>query len=743
MEAIDAQRRLLKIAGILYGLTGILFLFSTFFGAFLIAVGVYVFAQAYEDEETIYKNRILLFILSILGFVNVIGFILVFLALDEISNRRKRANGINAPPKVVYRLDKESRKIDILLKLGVGMVFISGLLFATTSWDFINNYIKAFALIAFGGIFLALSLFTEIKLKLYRSSYMYWLLSMSLFLLTIVGMLYFGLFGEYLTYKGEGHYLVLAITYITGAGFALTTYLKFPKKYLLLACYAGVFLAISSFVSYVHLSSMMNVAIISIVVMITNIINKKKGTIHIFSTLLSYLLFGFILRETDGQVDDLELLIACIINIANLNYLTFIHKKEDESFINMGITYFLILLGINHFTPLGDCRYLMSALVMSTYSLLVHGNVIPAKKGTQIFNYIVYSFIMVILFLVTINARHLSLPSTYIFIPIIHLGINTLIKRGLLRIESWKGANILQPFLLLELASAFIMYYWPDLEFIYVLAVLGAMYGVLHFIYKISHNQLDKNIQLIALYLITFFSLQYDGPEIIPTLVFVLYGLYLFTNSYLDDDKSIKSRILVIGSYIMLLSTLYFPFVGRNILDISIYYPALTFIVLVLIIAPLLKDKGIQKTSYLYIVLPLLTLVDQSDLGNTMQNILESILVLYIVFLIIKFFIKNATAKNIIIILGVVYALSIVFFVEDLLAALYVGIIGLTIIVAGYRKDDMFPVFITGIIITALNIIYRLRDVWKQIPFWLYLLLGGLAIIGFVTYREIKKQKKS
>ena len=126
-----------------------------------------------------------------------------------------------------------------------------------------------------------------------------------------------------------------------------------------------------------------------------------------------------------------------------------------------------------------------------------------------------------------------------------------------------------------------------------------------------------------------------------------------------------------------------------------------------------------------------------------MQNILESILVLYIVFLIIKFFIKNATAKNIIIILGVVYALSIVFFIEDLLAALYVGIIGLTIIVAGYRKDDMFPVFITGIIVKALNIIYRLRDVWKQIPFWLYLLLGGLAIIGFVTYREIKKQKKS
>ena len=483
--SMEAQRRLLKIAGILYGLVGILFLFTPLFGVTLIAIGVFVFAQAYEEEETVYKNRILLFILSIIGFVNIIGFILVFLAIDEISNRRKRENGINAPPKVVYKVDKESKKIDILLKLGVAMVFISGLLFATTSWDFINNYIKAFALILFGGVFLALSLFTETKLKLYRSSYMYWLLSMSLFSLTIVGMLYFGLFGEYLTYKGEGHYLALAITYITGAGFALTTYFKFPKKYLLLICYTGVFLAISSFVSYLHLSQMMNVAIITIIVMITNILNKKKGTIHIFSTLLSYLLFGFILKVSDAT--DLEILIACIINIANLNYLTFIHKKEEESIINILLTYILILIGINGFAPLGDCNYLMTALVMTTYSLFLHGNIIPTKTGTQRFNYITYSIIMMVLFLITMNDSKLSLPSTYLFIPIMHLGINTLIKRGLLRMESWKGANIMQPFLLLGLAAGFITYYWPDLEFVYVLALLGSMYGILHFIYKINH----------------------------------------------------------------------------------------------------------------------------------------------------------------------------------------------------------------------------------------------------------------
>ncbi len=47
----------------------------------------------------------------------------------------------------------------------------------------------------------------------------------------------------------------------------------------------------------------------------------------------------------------------------------------------------------------------------------------------------------------------------------------------------------------------------------------------------------------------------------------------------------------------------------------------------------------------------------------------------------------------------------------------------------------------TGIITTVCNIMYQLREIWIQVPFWLYLLVGGLSIIVFVTYKEIKNMQ--
>ena len=59
----------------------------------------------------------------------------------------------------------------------------------------------------------------------------------------------------------------------------------------------------------------------------------------------------------------------------------------------------------------------------------------------------------------------------------------------------------------------------------------------------------------------------------------------------------------------------------------------------------------------------------------------------------------------------------------------------------GYYKNEFKAFFKGGIIITVVNIIYQLRNLWEQIPFWLYLLVGGLALIGFVTYKEMNNKK--
>ena len=65
------------------------------------------------------------------------------------------------PKKHKENVDPQARKIDILLKLGVGMVFVSGILFATTSWSIITDLIKLIVLTLLGFMFLVYHYFQK------------------------------------------------------------------------------------------------------------------------------------------------------------------------------------------------------------------------------------------------------------------------------------------------------------------------------------------------------------------------------------------------------------------------------------------------------------------------------------------------------------------------------------------------------------------------------------------------------
>lgn len=735
---MDSDRKLLRIAGILYGILGVILLIHPSYGIFLIISGVYFFTQANEDEETIYKNRLIHYVLAAFGILNLIGSVLVFIVQDNVSHRRVQSHGMNAPPKVVYKVDKETRKIDLLLKLGVGMVFIAGLLFATTTWNFINDYVKALSLIGLGTFFLFLSLFTEKKLKLYRSSYMYWLLSMSMYVLTIVGILYLGVFGDYLTYSGNGSSLAYAITFLTGAGFALTTYYKFPKKYLLYTCYLGVITSVVFLFQALNFSQMLNIGIISLFVMICNMLSRKKGTLYTFSNILSYLLFAFIL--TTEPNNDIEVLAACLINIVNLNYLTFIDKKEEENVFNILLTYILILTAFTGFTPLGQCNYLMIGLAVTLYTVLINGHVIPTKPLTAKMNYLAYSILMFGLYYVTIGNKEIAIPSTCVFLACMHLFMNFLVKKGLFRIETWKLANYLAPFIVFNLIDALVGYFGNTMSLPYEFAIVAVVFAIMH---AIARKPVDKKILFTYLFITNVIAIcLHHTPETIYTsLIVVATCLYQFVVAYLEERPKTLWKLAL--SYILLLSSLYVPFVLFNILEIYMVYPALVFIILAIIIAPLLGHECIKKISYLYIIFPLLSLIYSTGLMSIYEKILGSITGLYVLLLFIKFFIKDKISKNVILIIGILCCLSQTIFTPELEAGIYVGIVGILIILFTYRKEDLFAVFVTGILLTVFNIIIHLKDIWQVIPFWLYLLIGGLTIVLFVTIRELARQTKS
>ena len=241
MEKCKKNLSIASIIMIIYGV--VMSLITIKYSVFLWAIGGYLWWVSTKEEEEIKKNKTILFCIALLCILlNFLVSIFLFMAIDSLTGSPKAVNPTNGPPIVKKKkeIDPEVKKIDILLKLGVGMILISGILIATTSWNFISDIGKLLFLLFFAGVFLGLSIFTENKLKLYNTSFMYWILSMAFLLLIIVAILFFHIAGDYLCYNGAGKYLAYGITSLTLMGLSFATYLKFGKEDLSYIVYGNI-----------------------------------------------------------------------------------------------------------------------------------------------------------------------------------------------------------------------------------------------------------------------------------------------------------------------------------------------------------------------------------------------------------------------------------------------------------------------------------------------------------------------
>ena len=91
---------------------------------------------------------------------------MLFIALESISSFK--TDNKNAPPE--DEISSETKRIDILLKIGLAMILISGILFATSSWETIPDIVKVLGILLIGGIFLGLSKFSEEKLNIKKTT---------------------------------------------------------------------------------------------------------------------------------------------------------------------------------------------------------------------------------------------------------------------------------------------------------------------------------------------------------------------------------------------------------------------------------------------------------------------------------------------------------------------------------------------------------------------------------------------
>lgn len=72
--------------------------------------------------------------------------------------------------------------------------------------------------------------------------------------------------------------------------------------------------------------------------------------------------------------------------------------------------------------------------------------------------------------------------------------------------------------------------------------------------------------------------------------------------------------------------------------------------------------------------------------------------------------------------------------------AIILGTLSFISIIYGFISKQK-SYFFTGLIVLLLNVLIQTRPYWGKMPWWVYLLLTGILLIGFASYNEFKKQK--
>ena len=683
--------------------------------------------------------------------------IIILIDADRIkSDYMKHVNNNDLPDKMLHEIKApfksieimkptvgpEARRIDILLKVGVLLVAMSGLIFATTSWDVIPDVAKIFALLMMGFLFCALSRFNEIKLKIENTTATYWILGMVFFVLSYIAMGYFEIFGSWFSLVGDGSNMYLAFMAIEVSLLAALSYKKFGNAVYLYGIFIGILASIYYTLSFLELGIG---AIFLVIILINGLCNFIKSNdvafVHLakFSTIMNFVI-GFVLINTfETFENNIIVFITAGASILNLLYV----GVRDDNKINGALSSILIIVialfsvfGID--LSLGERIITLVTFYAMSYIVLM---VTKVMIKNEMFN-ITYSVLINIALLLCFYGSYfeneyvvLLTGSSVLLTSIIYY--LTVKKSDKLLIEQY-----IQPFKVLLFVTALLYFLSVN-----ILNLSDTMNLCISFIVMMIMHFVVNDVKLKYKYFLLFcgvlvaslISVLYT-EEAIPAAIVLLSSLMPFVIA--DGSKDIKYNKYSISTFIFLIVTCYLTIIHVDMLSIGNVNAGIVVLLLYGIIMTLARNNRVlYMISSFALLLPINTIIYNIDVNYETSVILYATEFFYLLYL----FAKNAKIDvkdkdAMVAVIGSLIMLGTVFN-SGVIIGIYVGITSLVIMYIGFTNANYKSLFYVGTGALLLNVIYQLRDLWEKIPFWLYLLVAGLSIIGFVTHNELKKLK--
>lgn len=672
---------------------------SIFYSILLIVLSV-VYLNCLEKDSINKSNVILLSLINLV--LNPLSGIIMLVSTDKITDESKK------------NVKEPKQKIEMPLNLGVALISLSGIILATTNLEFINNITKILLLFSIGIIFIVLSNVLEIRLNIKNLSKKYFILGNIFIILSVIANGYLGVMSHWFSFTGSGKNLYLAFISIIISLLSQILYKKYDEEMYKHLTYIGIFLSIAFILIQLKISVGLILIVVNVVLFILHL--RNLDNFNEYAKYLTYtlcLVSLFVLLDSSSVV---ELIILGVFSIINVLFVTFKNNTLDgilgAIFINA-----LTLITVNSI----DLDFqILSIIIGVMYSIYYLFNLIG--NSNRIFNILMNissNIVFVIYLLVNIdNSLVLILISLLMVLTSLINYYN----------NSIKYENILLPVKISVLGLSLVSL--VNTELLNINYILIALYLTALFVYLISKES-TKLISKIVFYIILCISIIVNDAYLIPSMIGIVTALVF----YLVEKNKF--------SYIVFLFTILMSLTYTNILNTTVLVSSiLLFLIYVLLTLFTFDNNKINKINYLSIILPLFLMTTDSKCLYDLRNIVLNLIGMYIVLLINMFLIKNDKERNIAATVLTILLIIRVIFIHSWMIGLYVGVLGLIMILIGMFKKEYKGLYFEGFVITIINLIFQFNNILTELPLWLYLFLSGIVIIGIVTYRAVKDNEK-
>lgn len=570
-----------------------------------------------------------------------LGLFLVFYFTNKNNNTTNNSN-IN-----FYNqngsIKKEKEKtcgFQLMLSIGVFLIILASIIFATSTWKLYSNFIKVLILGGETLLFFVLGILLKYVFKVKKTGNALTLISTILLPTTFLCAGYFNLFGNLFSLTGKYSALFLSVTFLMEALVTLIrkNIIKSNKYLFSLICFfAGIFLLIYGIIKNVCLTFVITSFVLMLINIFKNKIFNNLKEFNIFNILVSiiftfaYFYFSFYQLFSNNLLLEKLYLVFFIISLS-LNFI--ISRPKDNEVLNIfSVLYetmlviWFVMFSKNLLTS--SFAFVISGLISYIVYYISNNNYV--KTTSVIVSYIQgFLGIFIICFV----------KECVIMAPIISFIYIVLTFIGSLNKDKLKIINIIfEPIYLIMLAIGILIqpFIIKNIKAIDVIMVINACLIIATIVSTIRKNKV-KNCYLIILIIGLFIqslcsyfsSVMYFVTAFIMYLLLIIYSLMSkdeFSKNLLDAlcILSLSSVLIGLNKYTLISSLittiLLIIFSILNKTNNKKYlYLSLVSIPIIMIISNLSFNYSIKKDLSMIILIPSLLILTRKFLNALKEN---------------------------------------------------------------------------------------------------------------------------